>query len=589
MIKEMAFSFNKRHYFMEESKVSEWMYSPKDTYISLYDYDEDVKLYVEKHKKLSGYDGLIYMPEEFLLDIDGSLPERARDKVIGLTLLLDDLHIPYNIYFSGTGFHVGIPGTAFKWKPEKNLHMKVKNALNKAGIFEYADPSVTDKTRIIRLLNTRNSKSGLWKICIAKSELDDMEALLEKAKTSSDNLPIDHECEPVFDVTTLSKKKENTQVLTRDLGRVPDPVNYPCINSMLEGCTYGSRHQTALRIAAHLRWTYNESLVRLIMEDWRQKVTMDDKPFTNKEMESIIESSYNGHNGNGNRYGCNDLYMDKHCKNTCRLYKSKVGDTLMDPSQMETHLANFYSNDQNGINLGALYGKDFPIYPGELVIIQAPPKSMKTMLLMNWVNSFKRPTYFMEMEMSPKQMWERFTMIETGWDENQVREHYKQSKNGVSGKFDWLINVDFESCYSYELHKRISTLPKKPEIIVVDHMGLLRSKHRDNNMKVEEASQGLLELAVKSNVIVFAISEITKQAFHEGMDLASSKGSFRTAYNANKVISVKPNKGRDGLIQSLHIKSEANREKETLNVKLWVDGIQLNKVEKAAYEEQVFN
>ena len=85
-------------------------------------------------------------------------------------------------------------------------------------------------------------------------------------------------------------------------------------------------------------------------------------------------------------------------------------------------------------------------------------------------------------------------------------------------------------------------LPIKPEIVVVDHLGLLKSKQKDANMKVEEASQALMELAVRQNIVVFSISEITKSAFREGMDVSSSKGSFRIAYNANKILSITPYK-----------------------------------------------
>ena len=65
-------------------------------------------------------------------------------KGIGLTILLDDLCIPYQVYFSGTGFHIGIPGNAFRWKPCPDLHLKVKDELKARGIYEYADPSVTN-------------------------------------------------------------------------------------------------------------------------------------------------------------------------------------------------------------------------------------------------------------------------------------------------------------------------------------------------------------------------------------------------------------------------------------------------------------
>ena len=175
-------------------------------------------------------------------------------------------------------------------------------------------------------------------------------------------------------------------------------------------------------------------------------------------------------------------------------------------------------------------------------------------------------------------------MIERGWKEEEIAQHYRSMGNGITKDFSWLT-VDYGSCYPTELQKRIAMLPYKPEIIVVDHMGLLRSQQRDNNMKVEEASQGLMELAVQNNIIVFAVCEITKQAFHEGMNMASAKGSFRIAYNANKLISVNPIKDEKGQISQLHVKSEANRERETLNVKLWVEDVRITGTEVCAYEQ----
>ena len=181
------------------------------------------------------------------------------------------------------------------------------------------------------------------------------------------------------------------------------------------------------------------------------------------------------------------------------------------------------------------------------------------------------------METSPTQIWSRFVQIEMGWDEEQLKDHYRQMKNGMDKRFEWLT-VDYSAPYPQELDKRISMLPVKPEIVVVDHLGLFRSKQRDNNMKVEEASQAIMELAVKHNVIVFAVSEVSKAAFKEGMDIASSRGSFRIAYNANKLISLKPYKNKEtGLVEILDIKSDKNREKEHLYVRLNVNNVRIER------------
>ena len=94
-------------------------------------------------------------------------------------------------------------------------------------------------------------------------------------------------------------------------------------------------------------------------------------------------------------------------------------------------------------------------------------------------------------------------------------------------------------------------------------------------MKVEEASQALMELAVKHQVIVFTVSEISKQAMVEGMNIASSRGSFRFAYNANKILSLKPFKDEEGNIKMLQLVSDKNRERETLNIKLSIDNVRM--------------
>jgi len=498
--------------------------------------------------------------------------------------MLDDANLAYKIYFSGTGFHVGIHSSAFRWQPCDDLHIKVKKELTSKGIFEYADPAVTDKTRIIRLVNTRNSKSNLWKV-----EIDPILNILEKddkdfvreieqyaskpQKVSNDDI----ECNVVFDVLGASQPTSHTlteePVLSK--GRQPDPMNYPCIQRMLYGSVIGSRHLVALRLAAWMRWLYPEDTVRLLMNDWRKRVDNPDKPFKQKEIDTIIDNCYDGHDGSGYRYGCHDIVMDKHCQNTCRLFKSKKSQNTMNAEMMEKEMIEFYKRNLNPINFSEIYNNcNFPVYPGEVVILQAPPASMKTMLLQNLMVLFKRPTYFIEMEMSPRQIWSRFAMIDKGWTEEQLIAHYKEYNNGLSQSFDWLT-VDFASLYTHELEKRITTLPVKPEIVVVDHMGLFRSKQRDHNMKVEEASQALMELAVKHQVIVFTVSEISKQAMVEGMNIASSRGSFRVAYNANKILSLKPFKNDQGEIKMLQLVSDKNRERETLNIKLGIDNVRM--------------
>ena len=575
MVKEMAFSISNRLHFVDAAQVPTWYGTNKDTFMSLYDYDDYVKEFVKRTGKLSGFDGKIYIPSEFLLDIDGETVDEAKQKSIGLTILLNDLNILYNVYFSGTGFHIGIPQESFIWTGARDLHLKVKDALTAKGIFEYADVSVTDKTRIIRLLNTRNRKSNLYKVYLTPQELHlHAEDIIKLAKRPREIEVPRHECNPVFDVRTRKKAGIKLTVKPKPIGRQPDIVNYPCIQTMLEGTKAGNRHAVALRIASHLRWRYPEGIVKTVMHSWADKVSSEDKPFTTTEMDRIIDSTYDGHGGEGNRYGCYDAIMDKYCEQSCKLFKSKKSQNAMDSTQMEKVLIDFIKSNIKPIDIGSIYNKKFPIYPGEVVVVQGPPKCMKTMLLQNWLNALKIQTYFLEMEMSPRQMMMRFAMMETGMSEEEIVTHYRNGKNGLAQKFDWLT-IDYNPCRAFELQKRIQMQPSKPEIVVVDHMGLFHSAHKDNNMKVEEASQALMELAIQNNIVVFAVSEIGKESFREGQNIASSRGSFRVAYNANKIIGITAKKGSDGLLHMVKVSTIANRERESLELVLDVDNVTL--------------
>lgn len=177
--------------------------------------------------------------------------------------------------------------------------------------------------------------------------------------------------------------------------------------------------------------------------------------------------------------------------------------------------------------------------------------------------------------MSVRQIWTRFLMIEKGWTEIQVQEHYSNKKNGIGDQFKWLY-VDTNPCYPFELEKRISMMPYTPEILVIDHLGLMQTKHRDNNMKLEEATQSLTDIAIKYNLVVFTVSEITKQAYYDGMNIASGRGSFRIAYNASKVFSLIPEQNTDTkVINNLNIRTEKNRERGSLDIKLEVNNLQI--------------
>ena len=64
----------------------------------------------------------------------------------------------------------------------------------------------------------------------------------------------------------------------------------------------------------------------------------------------------------------------------------------------------------------------------------------------------------------------------------------------------------------------------------------------------------------------------------EGMGISSTKGSFRFAYNTNKLLSLVPRRSiTTGELEYLDLNCDANRERENLKVRLKLDNVRILK------------
>lgn len=588
MIREVAFGLNNRHYWTDN--IREHEYKATDTFSSLWEYDDEIREYVEYNRTLQGWDGVLYMPDELILDIDGTTPDNARQKTIAFHLMLDDeWKCPHQIYFSGTGFHVGIPDKCFKWQPDKNLHKKVKKLLGDLNFYDYCDPMVASKTQLIRINNTRNGKSGLWKIPLTVGELHEsieyIQDLAKKPRRDFNYLEVD-DIEPIFDVdSVMVYSKFKSEPLPASKERVPDPMYYPCIQTMLTDAPEGKRHAYALRIASHMRWRYPEYLVKTIMYEWLDEIANigDRAEFTREEMDKIVEGMYMANGGRGYRYGCHDPIMDANCNSICKLFKAKTNDTMLSAHDMEHEFMQFVTGKHNPVDLGKQYGDTFPIYPGEFVILQAPPKSMKTTLVQNWMYHLKRKTYFLETEMSPRQIYQTFLMIESGKGKEHIYKNYAEYEGFSEYLSEWLT-MEFGTTYADELVKKVGELPEKPDIVVIDHLHKLKSRKfaSSGEMSLPEISEHLLSIAQRYNIIVIAIAEIDKVSIREGQHGASIKGGVSAIYDANKVLKIE-NVSRDmetGLIRTLDVKTLYNREEEQFNYRFTIENKRISEWDK---------
>jgi len=149
----------------------------KDSGKSVFSYPEPILDHVQDNDTVRGYEDLSYM-EHLPIDIDNKDDlEQAKVCTIDIINHLErefKVNTEYlSIYFSGDkGFHIELPSSYIGITPSSKLNevakIFVKKILPESAKVDYR---VYDKNSLIRLQNTVNSKSGLFKIQITLDEL----------------------------------------------------------------------------------------------------------------------------------------------------------------------------------------------------------------------------------------------------------------------------------------------------------------------------------------------------------------------------------------------------------------------------------
>jgi hypothetical protein len=152
-----------------------------ERYYSLYPFEQSIVEYVRLNQTLKGFKGKHYCPSIcFDIDCENDLSS-AKEETINL---IKKLNAEYDInpnelfiYFSGNkGFHIMLVQNLFKvLEPEPNIAQRIKLFVEKlTSDFKFIDYKIYDNSRLIRMPNSLNLKSRLYKIEISYNELENL-------------------------------------------------------------------------------------------------------------------------------------------------------------------------------------------------------------------------------------------------------------------------------------------------------------------------------------------------------------------------------------------------------------------------------
>jgi hypothetical protein len=518
-------------------------------YRSMYLYDKDAIEYVKKHSSIANYFGIRYI-DKILIDIDkkDNSDVQTLNEVRALLYELEQQSLGdpnYQVFFSGSGYHITLPNSVFNFEPSKDLPVTVKYTMQ--DLFPNIDCSIYSRSGIYRVQHTQNQKTNLYKIPLTSKEVYELkpEEIQELAKEprleyAYHELVGDGELEEFIN-------KNSTRIISFKSVTEPSKV-VPCIQSLLrDGATPGSRHNKALRLASHMKRNGIPSdYAKVLLGHWNNN-SLDEQHIT-----TLVESAYNGNY----RYSCNDEILKSRCQTRCIYFKHK--DYLVDvlnAKEMQDDLEERLTTDFSGrsYDLSAMFGlgkeKECTIFPGELVTIFGPTGSNKTTLAQNIAlgvdfagnkinKDWQLSTLFLSLELSAWYMHRRHLQIVSGLSKLEVNADYKNIYNEHKHLLGHL-GVQTVVPSINQIKEKIREL--QPSVVVVDYIDLIETprEYKGEYEKVKFISHNLSNLAVNMDIIIIQISQVSREySKSEVLDLYSGKGSGAIENASRKVIGI---------------------------------------------------
>ena len=520
-----------------------------------------------------------YDIDEIILDID--IKDENMEPVDKVMNFLNSSEIENQLWFSGTGFHVHIPNI-FGLKASKDLPGILKHTLDsmfgKLGV-----DNIYDKSRLIRAEFSFNKKNNTYKIPIYsltrehswtykdyvqlatwvdyKSPADDP---ARDANSLNNWMKYDkgflkaHNTDKFKDKIITKPKRNSVSVNTTSDSELTAHVT--CVQKMYkQGPELGSRHQTILRmISAWKRSGIPRAGSESLIGHWSPD-------FDRTEAFKMIDTVYGWeHDG----YGCNDTIMDKFCDARCKFYRSKdYGVEVFNADSMTEQFRDFVKTDYSdrSFDLGAMYKMNNPyrFTVGELITIIGDTKLGKTAFIQNIVtkaNQFK--CLYISLEVNEKLMWRRFCQIAFNETKEEIVNHYLNDDitfvNEAKKKLGHLKVLTV----SPEINNIIDVISSvQPKIIVIDTIDEIRVDYvNDSLLKMQKIISKLKEIAQKYEVIIFAVSHISKTAAYEGtLNRHSAKGDSAIEQKSDKLLGISaPNPGSKArIVESIVARDES--------------------------------
>jgi hypothetical protein len=326
-----------RNYVMRVNQVPEWarIHGHRDCFSTYFLFDSGLPEHTKKNSgSVAGYKGPCYA-HYLPLDIDSPDLGRALQTAREISrYLLDRREVPEEalpVYYSGMkGFHLYIATDVFgEVEPCEQLpgtFRELRRTIVREARVSYpeaVDFSISDRLRLLRLLNTHHGESGLFKIALELDELfsREPEEIRDLAQwrwrkrprlTDPSGLLPRYRVEPVPEAVDMYKRCTSQAERTAQRS-LPDPGSYLgnadltealCAAELelyREGVPEGARSSMCLRLASRLRSAgYAQEKASGMVSSFAGRCR---PPVEEYPVNRIVDAAYNAQ-GKGYQFGC---------------------------------------------------------------------------------------------------------------------------------------------------------------------------------------------------------------------------------------------------------------------------------------------
>jgi replicative DNA helicase len=600
----------------------------KDWYTSLYYYGEDaMKHFTDHGNSLAGFNGAA-LTNRLFFDFDSSDLEESKSDVRKLLVLLDHegVNVPQstNVYFSGNkGFHVEV--LIDKELTPEQLKEVCSSIAQK---FETFDPQIYNINRIIRLVNTKHQKTGLYKIqldpyCLKtwtietikdkakqKCELKPAttpfvaENLLLKYRTPTKSVPV---------VVDASESPEGIRGLDKvDFNKCPAHVPR-CIYALSKGVMMpGERSRVFFRLAAYYR---NQGLDKEVthrilkgISSLNAKLYPESQPITKEEIwNQHIASAYSStaevRPGGYGSSADNDLikhYCDAAGQHTDRkcIHHARNSQTITQIGDVSSSFQNFAENfKRNSVRTGIQFiDKYMNITVGTTTLLVGACGSGKTTVALNIMenaNKLGQHTMFFSLDMHKNLVYLKLAQKLTNYSQKEIIEFYenkdqariKEIKDAIATAYDKTF-FDFTASLTLEeMRDRVFQAEAqhncKIKLVVVDYASRISSNNSDSYANARYNALRSTEIASDTDAAWIYISQIsrntgdgstplrTKRAAKESGDWEESATNVITVWRPYMGCSGDDPLTKDNVLRMFLAKNRMGKELEKA---LWWDG-----------------